>query len=419
MNNVTFMKDKSETSLGAFDLFDRVINVRLKAVTASGKEETIVIRSDWEPVQESWSGVETVRFRKCVHKPSITFKSRQVTRDVDVSVSLSISNFVMFTSDGTMLTSFSNNDYKVTYLEVTLGYFGQCRQSPPASWAEFMDITPLPGMDMKTCDTILAIYTPKLPPDLTLQIEAACANVLAVPAGEDSVEFSGRSFDELQQSGWLREAETGSGAVADAVRSYVLDYYQPKGTGLTYKLYATDRVLDMALDTYTDADGNDVPMLLADYKCEGLTIRQALTRFFEELGLTGMQFKLLDAGKVFLYMWEDLDDPDMLADSFQELYKESALEKFYDGKLPAVESIVINETATIVCPFFAFIGPFQRFKFENRYSISSMVKYWAGSASQKTDTFYAISVDVAFSTTDNLNEVQLFCTIQNNGGTDL
>ena len=51
--------------------------------------------------------------------------------------------------------------------------------------------------------------------------------------------------------------------------------------------------------------------------------------------------------------------------------------KLYDNKLPAVYNINIDSVATIVCPFFTFIEPFQYIEFESRYALTSLVSYFA------------------------------------------
>lgn len=425
----TFFKDRSETKLSTFDLFDRVINVRLDAVTGDGRRETIIIRSDWEPVHSYSGGADTVRFRKCVHKPSISFKYKQVARGVGIDVNLYVSNFVLFTADGNMLTAFSASDYKVERMQVVLGYFGQTARSEPTSWDEFMDITPQPGMDMITCDTITGVFTPKLPPDLTLQIVAACANTLAVPKGQDDT----LSFDELVSSGALTEVPSGEGGLLGFIEDNVLKHYNPKTwsenpTGFSpvelnasarYRVLATERVRSMEFQPLTDADGNSVMPLVKDDLGAGLTVGQALTYVLGMAGVTDIMFKLTTEG-IFFYTRGDLNDPDKAADAFQDFYKESVLEKDYGGMLPAVNSIEVNVTATIVCPFFAFIGPFQRFKFENRYAVGSQVSYWVrnGEEDRKKNTYYALSVEISFSTVDDDNEMQLFCTIEGTGGNE-
>ena len=420
---LTFFKNKSETKLDTFDLFDRVINVRLDAVTQNGRHETIVLRSDWEPVHEYWSGVDTVRFRKCVHKPSISFKYKQVARSTSIDVNLYVSNFVLFTVDGNMLTAFSAREYKVERMTVVMGYFGQTARNEPASWGDYIDITPQPGMDMIVCDTITGVFTPKLPPDLTLQITAACANLLAAPKGQDEL----LSFDELVSSGALTEVKSGEGGVLGLIEDNVLKYYNPKTfsgnpTGFSqvvlsesarYKVSATERVRKMEFQPLTDADGNSVMPLFKDNKGAGLTVGQALTYVLGIAGITDVLFKLMTDG-IFLYTRGDLDDPDNVADAFQDMYKESVFEKDYGGMLPAVSSIEVNVTATVVCPFFAFIGPFQRFKFENRYAVGSQVSYWVrgGEEDKAKNTYYALSVEISFSTVDDDNEMQMFCTVE-------
>ena len=99
-----------------------------------------------------------------------------------------------------------------------------------------------------------------------------------------------------------------------------------------------------------------------------------------------------------------------IADEYdkQGLYKHTVLANklLYDGKLPAVYNINVDAVATIVCPFFTFIEPFQYVEFASRYALTSNVAYFASYA-PTISRFLVISATISFATQEEVNEVQI------------
>jgi hypothetical protein len=101
-------------------------------------------------------------------------------------------------------------------------------------------------------------------------------------------------------------------------------------------------------------------------------------------------------------------DPESIYNAFvnQNVYKEKVFTKMYKNKLPAVYNVNIDAVATIVCPFFTFIEPFQYIEFASRYALTSIVGYYANYKAT-INKFYAISAQTTFATTEDANEVQI------------
>lgn len=78
-------------------------------------------------------------------------------------------------------------------------------------------------------------------------------------------------------------------------------------------------------------------------------------------------------------------------------------------RLPAVYSMTLDRgLCTIVCPFYRFLVPFQKFYFASRYATGSIVDYFVGMADADLE-FTAISMTVTFATVEEANEMQITC----------
>lgn len=79
------------------------------------------------------------------------------------------------------------------------------------------------------------------------------------------------------------------------------------------------------------------------------------------------------------------------------------------NRIPAINNIAYdNYLCTIVCPFFYFLTPFQKFYFVSRYAISSMVAYYLDQENKEME-FTMIWQSVSFATVENVNDVQICC----------
>ena len=105
-----------------------------------------------------------------------------------------------------------------------------------------------------------------------------------------------------------------------------------------------------------------------------------------------------------------MQDPEVINKAYtdQGLYKGTVLynKKLYNGRLPAVYNINIDAVATITCPFFTFIQPFQYVEFASRYALTSVVSYYA----QYNPTIYrflVINATLTFATVEDINEMHI------------
>ena len=90
-------------------------------------------------------------------------------------------------------------------------------------------------------------------------------------------------------------------------------------------------------------------------------------------------------------------------------FPQSIKPKVNQDRLPAVYNIAYdNALCTIVCPFFFFLTPFQKFYFASRYAVSSMVAYYLDQENNEME-FTGIWQSVSFATVENVNEVQICC----------
>jgi hypothetical protein len=124
-----------------------------------------------------------------------------------------------------------------------------------------------------------------------------------------------------------------------------------------------------------------------------------------------LEFTFSNEGDVLIYTPKEMiENIQGIADSYEAegVYKETVLANklLYDGKLPAVYNINIDAVATISCPFFTFIEPFQYVEFASRYALTSTVTYYASYAPTIT-RFLVISATITFATQEDINEVQI------------
>lgn len=413
---------------GPQDMCDRIINLKLYAeytdASGSRQETVLAVRSDWEPVTVSradGTSYSDVYVRKCVHKPDITVKYSKVASSVATGIDVYLSNYVIITSDGKALRDFTASGYKLKKFVVTMGYWGQFKDYPPQPGSDYADIKAPPGVDSLVCDNPLYVVQDKLPPENTLHLRGEVSRLLdvPVPAVDDGAYGS---FASMKSAGIIKEA--GDGGLEGLVRELVLPYYAAVseeymgGLGgsvssiaqsARYKLYSTERFGALAVPGVKDADGYEHPMVFMSDECKDRTITQSLGRIFERAGYTNARYTVLGGeGAILLYTEEDEGDVSLLGALTDKAYAGTVFASVYENKLPAVNNIIIDSTATIVCPYFAVIQPYQRVKFKNRYSVSSVAAYYSGGTGGVSE-FYPYSVSISFATRRPLNEVQLYC----------
>ena len=179
---------RKELTLGQFDLFDRVINLRLVCGNSLKEQDVFVVRSDYETYIEGYVGSKAVNadlslltdknkavIRRCALKPSIKVQCKQVCGNTAIEVDIFLQNFYVLSSDGQTLMQFSHSDYPLKSVEVQMGYFGQwnhlyAKQPNGVPTAEqYFSMEAPEGVQTLFCN-VQYVQTDKLPPDYTLHI---------------------------------------------------------------------------------------------------------------------------------------------------------------------------------------------------------------------------------------------------------
>ena len=87
--------------------------------------------------------------------------------------------------------------------------------------------------------------------------------------------------------------------------------------------------------------------------------------------------------------------------------EKNVFEDWYQNKIPAVYNINIGAgLSTIVCPFFAFLRPFQTLYFASRYSLTNALSSLA-SYDTTIYGFRALKMSLSFATVEDVNEVTI------------
>ena len=116
-------------------------------------------------------------------------------------------------------------------------------------------------------------------------------------------------------------------------------------------------------------------------------------------------------GNLLVYLAEELTTPSKMLEGtpMEQIYKKDTVELYWKNKLPAVYNITVDALCTIVCPFFFFLNPFQKFYFKSRYALGGLVSYYANFNAAE-DEFYALWQTVSFATVEDVNECTIVCT---------
>lgn len=204
-DNSGFLHDEDKTQLGIYDLYDRVVNLKLytTAKDSENKEyiqDTYVIRSDFEPkfhnLEKSVIENNTLQFStqnsyqivKCNYKPSIKVQYKRVSMSTPVSVDIYIHNFFMLDRTGKMLKNFNNLTNQLSKIELAMGYFGQFENSlkPTASSVDDITMEDLfdfseerlnpNGITLITISDVAYVQTDSLPPDMVVHIHGYVGN---------------------------------------------------------------------------------------------------------------------------------------------------------------------------------------------------------------------------------------------------
>lgn len=459
-DSAEFINDESKINLQPGDLFDRIINLKLTCYDAvNRKAEEFVIRSDYELIlpDSNFSNEGNRKgfiIRKCTHKPSIKVQCKMVTSNVGTSIDVFVSNFFLLTADGKHLRSFNSQQYKISSVEIVMGYWGQLKDSlnPDTDNADdYYDIKAINGADRIVINggKPIIVTTEKLPPDSAIHIKGYVGDIYSSPVAistvktpskalEKPVASSGTEFEQVLFDNITRRYINGNIRLRENNASDVLSYNMvapvspedsAKGIAIGNKVVKPDS--ETGLLSESDAKAYGVKVYLSDeakkvqilktYDSEdnevdkniyfepgwtiGMTISRIMSYMDKELEYT---FSL--DGDVLIYTPTEMQDTEALSKAFhtQGLYDNTVLanKELYNNRLPAVYNINIDAVATIVCPFFTFIQPFQYVEFASRYALTSLVSYYA-QYKPTISRFLVISASISFATVDDVNEVQL------------
>lgn len=454
MNNAEFINDESKIDLQPGDLFDKIINLKLNCIDKEGMRESFVIRSDYEIVYTnsdftSSSATDMARgkyiIRKCTYKPSIKVQLKMVTANTGTSIGVTVSNFFMLTKDGKHLRSFNASDYTIESLEIVMGYWGQLKNAinPDSDSAmdDYFNIEAINGADKITISTVTVVTTEKLPPDSALHIKGYVGSIYSSPVAitktdtpkkalEKPVASSGTELEKVLYENITRRYINGCAVVKEnnknpeqALRStravsdikdiskiFTLDEDKlsdddAKKFGI--KVYLSEEAKKVKIRKIKDS--SDSEKVRNIYFEMGWTVGQTVARIMSYMDKE-LEYTFSLDGDLLIYTPKEMQDPESIGKAFntQHIYENTVLSnsKLYNGKLPAVYNINIDAVATIVCPFFTFIQPFQYIEFASRYALTSTVTYFA-SYKPTIYRFLVINASISFATVDNVNEVQI------------
>lgn len=441
---------KLAKNLTAGDMFDRIINLKINCVNQNNERESFVIRSDYEmifpdsnmpidgAINPSVAGKCVIR--RCTMKPSIKVQCKLVSTTVGISVEVFVSNFFMLTNDGKHLRSFNNSQYKMESVEIVMGYWGQFKDVPPTP-QDFYNIEAKNGADKISITGAIVITTDKLPPDSVLHIKGYVGNIYESPVAvsgittpdkalTNPVASSSKGFAEVcynlitrRYLNWHYFTD-GEGSVSNGRRnvavSDIADFpvrvSYDKETGLIsttdadkygVKVYLSKEAKELKIPKLKASDDSEQEKTI--YFEAGWTAGQTIARLLSFMEAE-LSYTFNRNGDVLIYMTSEVTNPEELYKAFDAdgMYDDTPLtnKALYDNKLPAVYNINVDAVATIVCPFFTFLEPFQYIEFASRYALTSVVSYFA-SYSPTIYRFLIINATISFATVDDVNEVQI------------
>lgn len=460
MNDIVeFINDESKLDLKPGDLFDKIINLKLTCYDKEHKKaEEFVIRSDYELIlpDSNFSNEGNRKgfiIRKCTHKPSIKVQCKMVTSNVGTSIDVFVSNFFLLTADGKHLRSFNEQQYKIASVEIVMGYWGQLKDSlnPDTDNADdYYNIKAVNGADRIVINggKPIVVTTEKLPPDSAIHIKGYVGDIYSSPVAistvktpskalEKPVASSGTEFEQVLFKNVTRRYINGNIRLRENNASDVLSYNMvapvspedsakgiaignkivtPDGDGLLsvsdaqnygVKVYLSEEAKKVQIHKVYDSDNNEVGKRV--YFEPGWTIGMTVSRIMSYMDKE-LEYTFSLDGDVLIYTPTEMQDPEALSKAFKAegLYENTVLanKELYNNRLPAVYNINIDAVATIVCPFFTFIQPFQYVEFASRYALTSLVSYYAQYA-PTISRFLVISASISFATVDDVNEVHI------------
>lgn len=452
IESAQLIPNEQKVNLQIGDIFDRIINLKLNCYNKQTRiRESFVIRSDYELVWlgQTFDGNGGITIgngqyliRRCSFKPSIKVQCKMVTSNTGTSIDVYVSNFFLVTGDGKHLRSFNEESYVIETVEIVMGYWGQLKlpQNQVPTYKDYFNIEAKNGADKIIINAPVVVTTDKLPPDSVIHLHgyvgeiysdpvAITTTVSPIQAMATPVASSGTDLEKVMFENITRryfnshsiitstnvrtlKANVPVSDIKSLPVTLIIDN-EGKMSPLNAQaygvhVYLSEEAKKLKLPKKIDKDGKEVDQNV--YFEAGWTIGQTIARIMSYLDAE-LEFTFSNNGDVLIYTPEEmLKNIQGLADKYDRdgLYKHTVLANplLYDGKLPAVYNINVDAVATITCPFFTFIEPFQYIEFASRYALTSAVSYYASYA-PTVSRFLVISALISFATQENVNEVQI------------
>lgn len=452
----TLLSNSEKGRFDENDLFDRVINLKIKTTEfASGSNEDgsikylaeeFVIRSDYEmyypnqnivsalkgkSVNDSWA------IRKCEMKPAIKVQYTQVSQGTSIAVDIFISNFFLTTKDGRTLMSFNQQTYDIAEIELQMGYIGQFnkllgldrKRIEDLTYDDLFDFKPGFGVDTLIIGNVEYVKVEKLTPDYVIHIHGYVGSTLESAPSPVSENVT---YKDIPKDLYFRTNNSSEKSVYEELfykyitkrflNTKVIEKGKPipkydkdgffsdkDADDFGLKVICSEGVKSIkALPVLKDSNGQEVK--LSSYMAFGGTSNTANSAMQRLCEFTKNQlcYARLTNGALLVYTNKESYQKNIkkLYEKVEEKIGDTQIKSHFNNIIPAVYSINIDALATIVCPFFSWLNPFQELYFASRYALTSLVSFYAG-FTPEISKFYAINVKVSFATVEDVNEMQI------------
>lgn len=407
--------------------------------------------------------------RKCAFKPSIKVQYKCVADTTSVELDIWISNFFMIDETGQNLMKFDKKNFPLQTVDVQLGYFaqfsGENQEYAPKTFAEWMEMKQPAGTEEISVQ-VLYVTLDKMPPDYTLHIHGAVgANTYLPPvAVEGQIKYDDLKQSELKVSIGKMMPPKRSGIARGEIEDFffqnitrrflrnpdyvrktdMADYREqvnqmevnrvsntiPVGANKinviksnALKIMSDDTARRFGIRVYcsegvkakeavifdskenvVDSEGNAKDLYLVTQ--EGFNATNAMNKLIACTGLTDLQFRFTHQGDIIVYTAQEMNDPNSVIFTYD---KNTVLNTYYENIIPAVYSINVDGAiATIKCPYFFYVFPFETVIFKSRYSLNKSI---ASNYFSEATRFTIINQLISFATVDDDNEVQMMCVV--------
>jgi len=404
--------------LDEYAIFDRIIN----AIFIRDDGSIFTIRSDYEMLDNG----KGYFFRKCSQKPALKVQYKQVSQNTSIGIKLFVTNLHLQTAynDETRRKETAINN-PVRRVIIQLGYFNQFPRFTDESLRltkdDFLGLAPLTDIDKYiTMDcSVLGVYPTKLPPDGETLFDCIVGNNEASYHSTQILDSRSASRDtsvifpsDTTLSKFLFESIT-----RRFPRGTILgDVKTERSLGGNIKI--GDETIDLSGPmTVEDANNIGVRCYVTDRASSVFSSKVSNTE-----SIPPIQRKGSASHAMYAFLKENknlravpLIRGDFIVYSIDESPADVSAKLRSEGvnkevsSLPAVYSISYSGIRTIRCPFTPFVQPFQELLFSSRYNIGNLISYFY-SPKEGEERFFAINMNLTFSTMDDDNEMEILST---------